>query len=105
MNATLGFCFGNTLHAVNTAFIFQFTIDLLAANPDNDLFEPAHISLGKGHDLRLPSIFLRILDVHGEKAFTKQCGLIAPGPSSDFQKNILIVVWIFWKNQYTKLFL
>ena len=39
MDASLSLGYRNPLHAVNTRFIFERTIDLLAAHSENDLLE------------------------------------------------------------------
>lgn len=52
---------------------------------------------GSFHDFKAPALAFRVFLVHLQEVTSKQLGFVSSCCSTDFQDNVLVIVWIFWK--------
>ncbi len=66
MDPSLGLGLGHSLHPVNSAFEFEFTVNHIAADQGDNLLKSADTDGTAAHDLDLPSLKLGKPGVHPE---------------------------------------
>ena len=97
MDTTLAFCHWNPLHPVGSRFILEFRINRLTRDHGYDFFDPTNAIVRSFHDFKAPALDFRVFLVHLQEVASKQLGFVSSSCSTDFQDNVLVIVWIFWK--------
>ena len=97
MDTTLAFSHRNALYPVGTRFILEFRVDRLTRNHGHYFFDPANAIVRGFHDLKAPTLAFRIFLIHLQEVASKQLGFVSSCCPTDFQDNVLVIVWIFWK--------
>ena len=94
VDPALAFGFRHALHPMDARLVFQARI-ASAADAANRLFATAQLGFGRGKDLALPALRLRVAQIHAHQLGRKQCGLVAARARPDFQNHVFVVVFVF----------
>ena len=94
MHTSLCLCGRNTLYAVYTRFIFQYSVDIVTCDTANDFFESSgcsFICIGYFH---FPAFGFTELGIHTEKVAGKDCGFVSSCTTTNFEDGVLAVLRI-----------
>src|SRR6267142_1907281 len=95
VNAALLLGGGNTLHAMDAAFVFKLGIDLIALNGRDDFFYSALRGRRAFEDFDFPALDFGEARVHAIEIAGEDAGFVATGASADFDDDALFVERIF----------
>src|SRR5437667_5024755 len=99
MNSASSFSRGDSLHSMNATLIFKLAINTLSLNDGNDLLETTH-SRGTGRDyFNLPPPAFGKTGIHAKHFLGEKGRLVSTGPCPNFEKHILLIIWVFGKEK------
>ncbi len=96
VDTSLGFCLWYSLYPMGAGFEFKSGVDVAAADTAYYLFVAALFTLAFADDLYLPALEFSKAGVHAVKVASKQCCLRTASACSNLQKDITLIIWIWW---------
>ena len=94
MYPPLCFCLGDTLHAMYTAFVFEYSIHARTADLANNFFKTSGGSFGHTGNLHFPAFLLNKPTVHTKEVPCKNGGFVSSGSCTYLHYGVLAVLWI-----------
>ena len=96
MDATAGLGGGNALDAVNSGFVLEPAVGLVAIDLEDDFFVAADVGWRFADQLDLPARSgLDVASVHPKQLAGEQGSLIAAGAGADFDDGVFLVGRVF----------
>ncbi len=95
MDASLGLGNGYALYAMDTRFVLEGTIYVLAGDVEDDLLVAAYGTFGEGRNGIVEAAQFEVLGVHTEEVAGKERGLVATGTATNLHDDVLGILRIF----------
>src|SRR5690554_563489 len=89
---------------MGAGFKLKSGVGAMADYPGDDFFIAAVFPISGVDNFNLPVLVFHIAVIHAKKVAREQSSFIAAGARAYLNKDIVVIIWIFWQQQYVELF-